>query len=68
MTPTVTLTDEDWTRAKQRLDDIVEQKRRLADLPGVDIYLVMFTPNRILRRWNRGERTQELYDAMLEVS
>ncbi len=64
----ITLTDEDWKKAKQRFDTIRKQYQDLDGLPGVNVTFalrIVFEP--LAKRYNAGERTQELYDAMIDV-
>ena len=60
--------DLDWEKAKEHLDEITDRYKRLVGLPGVNtslaLTLVMYP---LLRRYDNGERTQELYDEILEV-
>jgi len=60
--------DLDWEKAKEHLDEITDRYKRLVGVPGVNtslaLTLVMYP---LLRRFNSGERTQELYNEMLEV-
>jgi len=60
--------DLDWEKAKEHLDEIIARYQRFVGIPGVNtslaLTLVMYP---LLRRFNSGERTQELYNEMLEV-
>ena len=60
--------DMNWEKAKEHLDEIIARYQRLVGIPGVNtslaLTLVMYP---LLRRYDNGERTQELYDEMLEV-
>ena len=60
--------DMNWEKAKEHLDEITNRYKRLVGLPGVNtslaLILVMYP---LAFRYDSGERTQELYDEMLEV-
>ena len=61
-------TEIDWPKAKEHFDDIRKQYQDLEGMPGVNTSLdlrVTFDPLAV--RYNSGERTKELYEAMMEV-
>ena len=57
-----------WEKAKEHLDEITDRYKRLVGIPGVNtslaLILVMYP---LAFRYDSGERTQELYNEMLEV-
>jgi len=62
------LTTDDWNKAKQRFDAIRQQYQALDGLPGVNVtFALRVALEPLARRYNAGERTQELYDAMISV-
>ena len=60
--------DMNWEKAKEHLDEITNRYKRLVGIPGVNtslaLTLVMYP---LAFRYDSGERTQELYNEMLEV-
>lgn len=68
-TPTKpTLTTKQWVEAKQRFDRVRQSYLDLEGVPGVNSTIALrmvFDP--IALRYNSGERTHELYDAMRSV-
>ena len=60
--------DMDWIKAKAHFDDVRGQYQALEGMPGVNTTFALrmvFDP--LAKRYNAGERTQELHDEMLEV-
>ncbi len=58
----------DWEKAKARLDEVLQEYKALIGRLGVNTsFAIMLTFDPLLKRYNSGERTQELYDAMLAV-
>jgi hypothetical protein len=58
----------DWDFAKARFDRIRQQYLDLDGVPGVNVQFALqltFAP--LAKRYNAGERTDELYLEMLEV-
>lgn len=58
----------DWDKAKEHFDTIRKDYQDLEGLPGVNTSLalrIVFDP--LAKRYNAGERSQELYDAMMQV-
>jgi len=56
----------DWKKAKDHFDVVRKQYEDLEGVPGVDTTMALrlsFDPLAV--RYNRGERTQELYDEMM---
>lgn len=61
-------TEEDWIKCKQTFDNVFEQYKDLLGQPGVNVLpaiKVVFNP--LLTRYNQGERSQALYEAMTSV-
>ena len=58
----------DWTGAKEHLDETIKAyEAHLLD-PRVNVtFALNAVLNPLKRRYDSGERTQELYDAMLKV-
>lgn len=57
-----------WENAKQHLDELRKRYEDLEGQPGVNTTLALrgvFDP--LAKRYNSGERTKELYDAMMAV-
>ncbi len=62
------LTAEDWENAKKHFDTIRQQYQDLEGVPGINTTItlrVVFDP--LAKRYNQGERTQALYDEMINV-
>ena len=61
-------TEEEWNKAKEYLDEVIAQYKSMQGMPGVN---VNFALSMVLRPlWTRfaaGERTDELYENMLNV-
>lgn len=58
----------DWKLAKYHFDGIRQVYLDLEGTPGVNTTLALhFTFTPLAMRYNCGERTQELYDAMMAV-
>ena len=58
----------DWAKAKQHFDQVRQIYQDLQGLNGVNTTLalrIVFDP--LGRRYNRGERTKELYGRMMAV-
>lgn len=57
-----------WEHAKRHFDMIRQQYLDLQGTPGVNVSLALrFTFEPLAVRYNRGERSRDLYDAMLSV-
>lgn len=64
----MTITDEDWDKVKQRFDTIRKQYQDMEGTPGVNTtYALRIVFDPLAKRYNRGERTQGLYDEMMGV-
>lgn len=58
----------DWQKAKEHFDEVWTQYQELEGTPGVNTTLALrLTFDPLAKRYNCGERTQELYDAMMNV-
>ena len=60
--------DLDWDIAKKHFDGVKKEYEELGGMPGVNISLALnltFYP--LAGRYNRGERTEELYNLMMSV-
>lgn len=59
----------DWTNAEKHLETIEREYTKLDGVPGVN---VQFAPQLVIRplrvRFNRGERTQLLYEEIMELA
>lgn len=66
---TIEITDEDWAKAKSHFDTIWQEYREAAYLLGIASELTVldmaFGP--LLARYQNGERTAALYEAMMGV-
>lgn len=61
-------TEKQWAEAKERFDYHMNLYKELLGQPGVmtgPALMLTFEP--LLRRYNAGERTRELYDEMMGV-
>ena len=57
-----------WEKCKERFDDIFKQYKDLLGTPGVNTqFAINLTLMPLSNRFNSGERTQELYDEMMDV-
>lgn len=62
------ITAKEWAEAKRHFDVVRQHYLDLDGLPGVLVLPALnltFAP--LARRYNRGERTRELFDAMMQV-
>ncbi len=58
----------DWVKAKKHFDETRNQYQEMEGTPGVDTTLALrFTFDPLAQRYNTGERTQALYEEMLNV-
>ncbi len=57
-----------WDVAKENFDKILELYKSMIGQPGVNTTLaIAMTFDPLLKRYNSGERSKELYDAMVSV-
>lgn len=57
-----------WEEAKRHFDEVREQYLSLRRTPGVNVeFALCFTFDPLSDRYERGERTQDLYDAMMVI-
>jgi len=62
------MSDLDWTSAKKHFDGVERQYLDLRGVQGVNVEIALagvFAP--LSERYNKGERTVELHDAMRSV-
>ena len=62
------ITTEQWQKAKAHFDLTLGEYEELKDTPGVNVnfaFAFVFLP--LLKRWNNGERSQDLCEKMLAV-
>lgn len=58
----------DWTKAKNYFDRVRGRYQDLEGTPGVNTTLALrATFNPLAKRFNSGERSQDLYDEMISV-
>ena len=58
----------DWPKAKGHFDAIVAIYREMEGMPGVDVQpALLFVFGPLIDRFNGGERTQDLFDEMMDV-
>ncbi len=58
----------DWDKAKNHFDEYRKIYQDMEGTPGVNAtFALRFTFDPLARRYNSGERTQELYEAMMDV-
>jgi hypothetical protein len=55
----------DWTKAETYLKEVISQYTSLLGMPQVNPFFGLAYLDGLLKRYNSGERTQELYDEML---
>jgi hypothetical protein len=68
MTTIAVLGDRDWDKALLHLATCIEQYRSVAHQPGVDVFPVLkFVIEPLINRYERGERSHDLYCEMLEI-
>lgn len=61
-------TQEEWQRAKEYLDEVIGEYDDLRNMPGVNVNLALSVVLRpLVARFDAGERTDELYESMLNV-
>lgn len=59
--------DLDWSDAKKHLDEMKNRYAELLNTPGVDPSYALGGIMETERRFDKGERTQSLFDAMMEI-
>jgi predicted Ser/Thr protein kinase len=61
-------TDLDWKTAKQHFDEVRRRYQDLEGMPGVNTSLALrFTFDPLSVRFNKGERSEELFNEMSSV-
>ena len=58
----------DWEKAKEHFDTIRKQYQDMEGVPGINTTLALrlsFDP--LAKRYNAGERSEELYEEMMSV-
>ncbi len=59
---------EKWAKAKKHFDETRQHYLDLEGMPGVSVaFALNFVFKPLSERYNRGERTQELYESMMGV-
>jgi len=62
------ITEEQWLQAKEYFDSIFDGYKRLTGIPGVCVdYTIENVLEPLLKQYNDGIRTEELYNNMLNV-
>lgn len=61
------VTDEMWKNALERINRLMEHAKEMMGFPGVSMWFYINVLEGLLNRYNQGERTQCLYDEMMEV-
>ena len=61
------MTDEDWTKAESHLKKVIEQYKSLIGIPGVNVTFALSYLSRTLNDYHSGNRSQELYEEMLDA-
>ena len=57
-----------WEEAKRHFDETYDNYLSLVGMPGVNVnFALRLVLDPLLARYNTGERTEELYNAMLGV-
>lgn len=63
-----TLSDDDWAEAKKNFDGVRQQYQEMEGMPGVNTTLALrITFDPLAVRYNNGERSEDLYHAMMAV-
>ena len=58
----------DWEKAKAHFDEVRQVYQDMEGAPGVNTTIALRAVfDRLARRYNAGERTQELHDEMMSV-
>ena len=58
----------DWEKAKQHFDEVKRQYLDVMNTPSVNVFpVIAFVFDPLEKRYNSGERSEELYLAMLSV-
>lgn len=58
----------DWEKCKTHFDEVFQEYKDLLGTPGVNTsFAINLTFLPLSNRYNEGERTQELYDEMMDV-
>lgn len=61
-------TENEWTEAKEHLDEVIREYKNLQGMPGVNVnFALTLVLNPLLNRFNSGERTDELYESMMNT-
>lgn len=61
------MSDLDWSRVKNHLDEVKGQYAELMNTPGVNPSFALGGIMETERRFDSGERTQLLFDTMMEI-
>jgi len=62
------ITEEQWEQVKVYFDDILQSYKTLIGRPGVCVeYTIKYILEPLLKRYNKGERTEELYNEMMNI-
>jgi hypothetical protein len=56
----------EWDKAKQHLETVLGYYKELIGQPGVNVFFGLAYLDTLMKRYLSGERTQELYDEMME--
>lgn len=57
----------DWERAEKRLEFMEEETRKLAKDPGVNMFFYAGVLAEIRARYEDGERTEALYNRIMDL-
>ncbi len=57
----------DWGKAKKHLDDVKDRYAESMNTPGVNVSFALGGIMETERRFDKGERTQLLFDTMMEI-
>lgn len=62
------MSDAEWEKAWKYFNAVMDQYKEMIGTPGVNTTLALaMTFDPLAQRYNKGERTQDLYDAMMSV-
>jgi hypothetical protein len=56
-----------WEAAEKRVRDVLETYKSLAGMPGAMMGFGIAILESLLNRYSSGERTEDLYDAMMSA-
>ena len=61
------ITNEEWEKAKNHLIEVIDRYKKLIGMPGVNVMFALSHLDKTLQEYNSGQRTHELYVAMMSA-